>query len=81
MPIENQRQQVESAEKRRKAQEELVNRRKSGHYLHASQSEDKKIVDSIVNEIRQGKVLRRLSLRKKGPTELKLHKQNEVSHL
>jgi outer membrane protein TolC len=31
--LENQRQQVESAEKRRKAQEELVNRRKS-KYLY-----------------------------------------------
>lgn len=80
--LENQRQQLESAEKRRKAQEEMVNRRKSGQYLQPSKSEDnKKIVDSIVSEIRQGKVLRRLSLRKKGPTELKLQTKTEVSHL
>lgn len=52
-----------------------------GNFLHASKSEDKKIVDSIVNEIKQGKVLRRLSLRKKEPVPLKLNIRREVSHL
>ncbi|KAK3099465.1 hypothetical protein FSP39_004908 [Pinctada imbricata] len=68
--IESERQKVETAEKRRKAQEELSERRKSGYGASVSKNEEKKIVDSIVNEIRRGKVLRRLSLRKKTNSSL-----------
>ena len=35
-------------------------------------ADDKKIVDNIVSEIRRGKVLRRLSLRKKAPNSMSL---------
>ncbi|XP_045204866.2 inverted formin-2-like [Mercenaria mercenaria] len=56
------------AEQRRKTQEEIAERRRSGHTTHGLKPpgpEDRKIVDNIVNEIRKGKVLRRLSMRKK----------------
>ncbi|XP_063413228.1 inverted formin-2-like isoform X1 [Mytilus trossulus] len=79
--LTTQKEQQETAEKRRKAQEEIYSKRRSGNFLHPSKSEDKKIVDSIVSEIKQGKVLRRLSLRKKEPVPLKLNIRREVSHL
>lgn len=77
--LETQREQQDKAEKRRKAQEEMLNKRRSGNFLLPSQGDDKKIVDSLVNEIKQGKVLRRLSLRRKEPKELKVNIRSEVS--
>ena len=43
-----------------------------GYGLPGVKGDDKKIVDSIVSEIRRGKVLRRLSLRKKAPNSMSL---------
>lgn len=62
--LETQRQKEETEEKRRKAQEDKVDRRKVC-FNPPTKTEDRKIVDNIVDEIRRGKVLRRLSLRKK----------------
>ncbi|XP_022325197.2 inverted formin-2-like [Crassostrea virginica] len=62
--LETQRQKEETEEKRRKALEDKVDRRKVG-FSASTKTEDRKIVDNIVDEIRRGKVLRRLSLRKK----------------
>ncbi|KAK3577067.1 hypothetical protein CHS0354_037090 [Potamilus streckersoni] len=63
--LENRKEQEEKAEMRRKAHEEMIGKRKSAP-IHGSdvKPEDRKIVDNLVNEIRRGKVLRRLSLRK-----------------
>lgn len=54
-------QMAQKAEQRKKAQAEIVERRKG----FIPKLEDRKIVDNLVNEIRRGKVLRRLSMRKK----------------
>ncbi|XP_067663787.1 inverted formin-2-like isoform X1 [Haliotis asinina] len=62
--LETRKLQAERAEKRKKAQQELVERRRSGT-REGSVDEKKKIVDDLVNEIRRGKVLRRLSLKRK----------------
>uniref|UniRef100_A0A8W8KM33 FH2 domain-containing protein n=1 Tax=Magallana gigas TaxID=29159 RepID=A0A8W8KM33_MAGGI len=58
--LETQRQKEETEEKRRKAQEDKVDRRKVC-FNPSTKTEDRKIVDNIVDEIRRGKVLRRLS--------------------
>lgn len=81
--FETQREQLESAERRRKAHEEMLERRRSGSTSYnnpvvnkpvvSHPVQDRKIVDNIVNEIRRGKVLRRLSLKKKGVTSLNIH--------
>lgn len=56
----------EKAEQRRKTQAELAEKRRSGHGSVGLQvQQDRKIVDNLVNEIRKGKVLRRLSMRHK----------------
>ncbi|XP_021352107.1 inverted formin-2-like isoform X2 [Mizuhopecten yessoensis] len=62
--LQSKKQEAESAEKRKKVKEDIQERRKNtlspfGH------TQDRKIVDNIVSEIRNGQVLRRLSLRKK----------------
>ncbi|XP_046369459.2 inverted formin-2-like [Haliotis rufescens] len=62
--LETRKLQAERAEKRKKAQQDLVDRRRSGT-RDGSVDEKKKIVDNLVNEIRRGKVLRRLSLKRK----------------
>ncbi|XP_069129729.1 inverted formin-2-like isoform X2 [Argopecten irradians] len=61
--LQAKKQEAESAEKRKKVKEGIQERRKNtlspfGH------TQDRNIVDNIVSEIRNGKVLRRLSLRK-----------------
>ncbi|BFZ15249.1 hypothetical protein BsWGS_18289 [Bradybaena similaris] len=77
--LESWRQQAEKAEMRKKAHEELLERRKSAQHTQkdpvalpgarklpgiATQA-DAKIVDNLVNEIRRGNVLRRLSVKRK----------------
>lgn len=52
---------AQKAEQRKKAQAEIMERRKG----LIPKVEDRKIVDNLVSEIRRGKVLRRLSMRKK----------------
>ncbi|KAL3879958.1 hypothetical protein ACJMK2_032234 [Sinanodonta woodiana] len=66
--LESRKEQEEKAEMRRKAHEEMIERRKSVP-IHGADAkpEDRKIVDNLVNEIRRGQVLRRLSLRKVNP--------------
>ncbi|XP_052794469.1 inverted formin-2-like isoform X2 [Mya arenaria] len=55
----------EKAELRRKTQADLADKRKSAGSVNRHGMADRKIVDNIVNEIRKGKVLRRLSMKKK----------------
>ncbi|KAK6172320.1 hypothetical protein SNE40_016004 [Patella caerulea] len=70
--VEARRQQEKKVALRQKTMEEIALKRKSGTGLHqvinnsAGAPETKtKIVDNIVNEIKKGKVLRRLSLKRK----------------
>lgn len=56
---------AEKAEMRRRTQADLAEKRKTGHGSSLKEPQDRKIVDNIVNEIRKGKVLRRLSTRRK----------------
>ncbi|ESP03685.1 hypothetical protein LOTGIDRAFT_171217 [Lottia gigantea] len=65
--------QAKKVEMRRKAMEELAEKRKSGDMGSQKHNMDKlgavldnrKIVDNLVNEMKKGKVLRRLSLKRK----------------
>ncbi|XP_060078710.1 inverted formin-2-like [Ylistrum balloti] len=61
--LQSKKQEAESAEKRKKVKEDIQERRKNT-LSPFGLTQDRKIVDNIVNEIRNGKVLRRLSLRK-----------------
>ncbi|XP_059158848.1 inverted formin-2-like [Physella acuta] len=77
MELESWKQQAEKAEMRKKAHEELLEKRKSAHKEPVplppgarllpglSGTGDAKIVDNLVNEIRRGNVLRRLSVKRK----------------
>ncbi|XP_033742495.1 LOW QUALITY PROTEIN: inverted formin-2-like [Pecten maximus] len=62
--IQSKKQEAESAEKRKKVKEDIQERRKNT-LSPFGLTQDRNIVDNIVSEIRNGKVLRRLSLRKK----------------
>ncbi|KAK7096870.1 hypothetical protein V1264_003915 [Littorina saxatilis] len=72
--LENRKQVTQKAEMRKKAHEELLEKRKSAHkdgliaavkgHNHG-QGQDKKIVDNLVSEIKRGNVLRRLSMKRK----------------
>ncbi|KAL4230063.1 FH2 domain-containing protein 1 [Mactra antiquata] len=67
--LENWRITAEKAELRRRTQAELAEKRKTDRPQAIGKApQDRKIVDNIVNEIRKGRVLRRLSMRKK-PSE------------
>ncbi|CAL1536506.1 unnamed protein product [Lymnaea stagnalis] len=75
--LESWRQQAEKAEMRKKAHEELLEKRKSAHkepvalppgarlLPGVAGTGDARIVDNLVNEIRRGNVLRRLSVKRK----------------
>nr|KAG5685511.1 hypothetical protein BaRGS_024248 [Batillaria attramentaria] len=71
--LESRKEQAQKAEMRRKAHEEMLEKRRSTHkdvpggaLPHgAGPGQDKKIVDNLVNEIKRGNVLRRLSMKRK----------------